>query len=173
MPRAALVRRIAAGVLLIATVKSPGQETRRARPNDAPDYKVVIWFSRSDPIGTFQYQVYDVRKGEYTNAVDAWLGRIRSSYPTYVAFTRDVVLKNEKGATEKLKVGAVIQRDLLAVAELSGVGLAISLGAPAPSKPRGPSRGPIIINPEIGSARMQPSAPYPFPVPFPYPRPHP
>src|SRR5262249_54571446 len=45
------------------------------------DYVVLIWYRRDDPLGTFQYQSYDVRTGEYTPAVDDWLKEMREKYP--------------------------------------------------------------------------------------------
>ncbi len=55
--------------------RRPGQ-TVRPVPDHA-DFIVLIWYRRDDPLGTFQDQVYDVRKGEYTQAVDDWVRTIR------------------------------------------------------------------------------------------------
>ncbi len=37
------------------------------------DFVVLVWYRRDDPLGTFEHQFYDVRKGEYTSGVDDWL----------------------------------------------------------------------------------------------------
>ena len=50
--------------------------------------------------------------------MDDWLALLRSRYTTYVVIVRDVDLAREKGASEQLKVGSVIKRDLLAAAAL-------------------------------------------------------
>ena len=49
----------------------PGQAAR-PRPSRA-DFVVLVWYRRDKPLETFQYQVYDVRQGEHTAAVDAWV----------------------------------------------------------------------------------------------------
>ena len=73
-----------------------------------PDVKIAVWYRRDRPLDTFKYQVYDLRKGEYTRAVDDWLTFLRTRYPAYQVHIRDVVLAREKGATEALRVGSVI-----------------------------------------------------------------
>src|SRR5437016_4123991 len=85
------------------------------------EFVVLVWYRRNDPLGTFQYQVYDVRKGEYTAAVVAWVRDIRTKYPAYLVLVRTVDLSRESGSTEKLKVGSVIHRELLIAAAASGV----------------------------------------------------
>ncbi|MGC8644080.1 MAG: hypothetical protein ACP5XB_29825 [Isosphaeraceae bacterium] len=169
--------------LLVATAlawqSAEGQGKRAAGPSRPAhaDLKVAIWYRRDRPLDTFKYQVYDLRKGEYTAAVEEWLALMQSKYTTYVVAIRDVDLAHEKGETEKLKVGSVVKRDLLAAAAIEGV----FLGEPArPVPPRAGlpprselpgqaarfhpgSSGPINLNPPRPS----------FPVPMPYPRPHP
>ena len=64
----------------------PGSfETRRLGLNLARgiDFKVITWFRRDQPLATFKYQIYDVRKGEYTPAVHAWLELMRTKHPAY------------------------------------------------------------------------------------------
>jgi hypothetical protein len=137
---------------------------------------VLVWYARAHPLDSFQYQVYDVRKGEYTPAVDTWIALVRKEYLAFVLITRDVDLRYERGDTEALKVGSVVTRDLLAAAAIAGVvtnaGRSIGPGPRARESglrtPLMPGRGPagargIDLNP----SRM------PFPVPYPYPRPHP
>ncbi len=107
----------------------------RAVPNPA-DFVVLIWYRRNDPLGTFQHQTYDVRKGEYTTAVNGWIRDMETKYPSYLVRVRSVNLSRERGETEKLKVGSVIYRELMSVAADSGVFLA----APASIGP-GPNAG--------------------------------
>lgn len=148
---------------------------------DNPDFKVVVWYRRDDPLGTFKYEVYDVRKGEYTKPVDAWVRNIETKYPAYFVVVRGVDLKREHGDTEQLKVGSVVKRELMVAAAMSGVFLGGALPTPAsglqgarlstPTTTLGSSNRPL------GSAGIDRSylnpPPTPFPVPVPYPRPHP
>ena len=104
--------------LLVAGSLATEQETPAPQPLAArrADYKAVFWYRRDRPIETFQYQVYDVRKGEYTKAVDDWAQMMRKTYPGYEVAVRDVDLDRETGPSERRKVGAVVHRELLAVA---------------------------------------------------------
>ena len=88
-----------------------------------------------------------------------------------------VDLEREHGANEKLKVGAVIQRELLLAAARSGV----VVGAPPMRIGRGPDSGPHRVSPRNslmetpgtgGSTNINPVTPR-MPFPYPYPRPHP
>jgi hypothetical protein len=152
------------------------------RSAERPDFKVLVWYRRNDPLGTFQYEVYDVRKGEYTAAVDAWVRNIESCYPAYLVVVRGVDLKRERGETEKLKVGSVIKRELMVAAGMSGVFLDSrpSVGAgpgSGASRAPGPAASMGSLNRPLGSAGIDRSylnpLPTPFPVPVPFPRPHP
>ena len=162
----------------------PGEAAARSQPISArersaagnADFRVLFWYRRADPLATFQYQVYDLRKGEYTPAVDTWIKDVEMKYPAYTAFMRNVNLAVEEGKTEKLKVGAVIKRELTVAAALSGV----ILGSPINSSAR-----PFESLQGLGSPTTRRSSPIsndrsflnpgptPFPVPVPYPRPHP
>jgi len=147
-----------------------------------PDFKVLVWYRRDDPLGTFKYEVYDLRKGEYTVAVDTWLKNIENNYPAYRVAVRSVDLKRERGETEMLKVGSVIKRDLLVAAGMAGVFVdggasaspGLSLGM---SRVPGPGASGGSLNRSPGSAGSDRSylnpTESPFPVPIPYPRPHP
>jgi hypothetical protein len=147
-----------------------------------PDFKVLVWYRRDDPLGTFKYEVYDLRKGEYTAAVDTWISNIQKSYPAYLAVVRRVDLKRERGETEMLKVGSVIRRELMAAAGMAGVFVdSGTIGNPTPAlglnrAPR-PAGSIGSLNRPLGSAGIDRSylnpPDYPFPVPVPYPRPHP
>jgi hypothetical protein len=146
------------------------------------DFKVLVWYRRDDPLGTFKYQIYDVRKGEYTTSVDAWIRNIETNYPAYIVTVRVVDLKRERGETEQLKVGSVIKRELIVAAGMSGVfldggtsmGPGLGFGA---SRAPGPTTSVGSLNRPVGSTGLDRSylnpLPTPFPVPIPYPRPHP
>jgi hypothetical protein len=140
------------------------------------DFKVLVWYSRKDAIGTFKYQIYDLRKGEYTPAVDAWLRDLATKYPSYTAFVRSVDLARVTGATEKLKVGSVIQRELTVAAAMSGVmfggpfDLGQSIKMPGQNLGPGRSAQPGPFSPDRSVLNANPPS---FPVPMPYPRPHP
>jgi hypothetical protein len=153
----------------------PGEAAARSHAVHA-DFKVLVWYRHADPLATFKYVVYDVRKGEYSPAAQAWLKDVQTNYPAYVAIGRDVYLDREKGETDLLKVGAVIKRELMVAAALSGV----VIGGP----------GPILSGPSHSSQNQTPGfnrpaagisidrsflnpVSTPFPVPVPYPRPHP
>jgi hypothetical protein len=140
------------------------------------DFKVLVWYRGDNPLETFKYQVYDVRKGEYSPAVDAWIERIRQKHQDYILMVRDVDLRRESGETESLKVGSVIKNELFVAAALSGIvmGGGTSLGAPLPFAGAGPTSTARPSTSPFKSDRpyVAPS-PYPFPVPYPYPRPHP
>ncbi len=122
-----------------------------ARPGPAnADYKVLIWYRRDDPLGTFQHQTYDVRKGEYTKAVEDWVRDIKSKYPAYLVQVRTIDLARERGETEKLKVGSVIYRELMVAAASAGVflGAPTSLSASPPADRSQTSRSPRMTAPD-------------------------
>jgi len=160
-------------------VNSPG---RPAAASGQTDFKVVVWYRRDRPLDTFKYQIYDVRKGQYTPAVDAWLQLLRTRYPAYDVSIREVDLTRAQGATESLKVGSVIKRELLAAAALEGIvigdglpGLQVRSVAPRTGLPaaRGTIGRPALPGSSLrGSNDLNPPGPS-FPVPVPYPRPHP
>jgi hypothetical protein len=156
--------------LLIVAALCTAQEPR-------VDFKVVTWYDRARPIATFQYRGYDVRKGEYTPAVDAWLETMRERHPNYEVVVQDVDLAREPGPTERRKVGAVIHRELLAAAAAEGLVFGSSTRDVVSKAPRTvrlrPIReaGPYL--PAIPMMFNQNPTPYGYPVPMPFPRPHP
>jgi hypothetical protein len=115
-------------------------------------FVVLVWYRQDDPLGTFQSQSYDVRKGEYTGAVDDWLKLMREKHPRYVVRVLKVDLAREKGATEKLKVGSVIHRELLFAAAQAGV----VLGAPLQI-----SQGPSTSQSQTPRVNRMPARPLP------------
>lgn len=116
-----------------------------------------------------------MRKGEYTPAVDQWVAMMRQKYPGYVVRACRVVLAKEPGATESLKVGSVIHRELIGAAAMSGIVLGgpLQVGpAPAPSRPAARTSSFDELPGSGGGTNSNPvDRPSPFPVP--YPRPHP
>ena len=151
------------------------------RPTANVDFKVLVWYRRNDPLGTFKYEVYDVRHGEDTAKLDTWIKDVRTKYPAYIVTVRDIDLKHEKGKTDSLKVGSVIQRELMAAAGLAGIvvgpgssrspqnGLGTGLGSQFP----GPNPSPRL-NRQPGLPGVDRSflnrTPTQFPIPVPYPR---
>ncbi len=155
----------------------PGEAAGRARlaiPARA-DFRVVVWYRKTDPLGTFQYQIYDIRRGEDSPAVDSWVKNLVQNFPTYYVVSRPVDLARERGETDRLKVGSVVKRELMVAAAQAGVVIGGSTSPPFSAQ--------TSRSPETRAARpivpFQPAptnlgpAPPSFPNPFPYPRPHP
>jgi hypothetical protein len=150
-----------------------------APPSEAPDFKVAFWYQRRDPLNTFQFQIYDLRKGEYNPlAVAAWLDRMARDFPSYKAYVNDV--RVSPGEEPRKKVASVIIAEhILTGGPNGGYGLRggpgvfpprldFGIGGP-PTMSRGISR-PLRSLPGVGGS--PPSLPsYPFPFPYPYPRP--
>jgi hypothetical protein len=141
------------------------------------DFKVAVWYRKKDSLGTFQYQIYDVRKGEYTAKVDEWAKDVQTRYPGYYVVVRDVDLTREKGETDLLKVGSVIDRELIVAAGLAGIVIGpvrrpsltpffgLDSGGHNPTANRAP--GSIGL-PSRNRDYLTPT-PIPFPVPVPFP----
>ena len=173
--------------LAASAFSGPGEAASHAKSqpvakNAAPhtDYKVLIWYRKNDSLGTFKFEIYDVRKGEFTPEVDDWIKNIKAKYPAYYVALRDVDLSRELGATDLLRVGKVIDREVAVAAALAGVpygpggadsrpgGLGYFGGASAggTSRASGIRRSP-------GSPRddrdylNRTTTPFPFPVPIP------
>jgi len=166
------------------TDASGPQANPPGRPGATPghtDFKVVVWYRRDRPLDTFKYQVYDVRKSQYTPAVDAWLQLLRTKYPAYDVTIREVDLAREQGETESLKVGSVIKRELLAAAAREGI--VIGYGVAGFQLPTIAPKTGLAAPARISQAAPQgttldrssylnpPGSTFPFPMP--YPRPHP
>jgi hypothetical protein len=103
----------------------PGEAASGARavrrPAPRGDFLVLVWYHRNDPLGTFKYEVYDLRREQNIAKIDSWITDTRTKYPAYVISVNDVDLTRERGATESLKVGSVIQRELAVAAGLAGI----------------------------------------------------
>jgi hypothetical protein len=133
-----------------------------------PDFKVVFWFDG----GVLRHQAYDLRKGQYTSAVDEWVSGIRfdpSGYalPGHLATVREVVLAREQGATDSEKLVAAIRRAAAQIQDSSAPRLR-AVPWPTAAMPRRQVRA----RPLYSRAVVAPPA-MPFPQPYPYPRPHP
>jgi hypothetical protein len=144
-----------------------------------------------------------VRKGQYTRAVDDWLRTMRTSYPDYDAYVKELHLKPDSAQGEKKQVAtAIIQENLSKGGPYGGFGLrdasgiygGLSLGdllrpsVALPTRPE-PDHGARVSLYSRGygflsspGANRPPSFLYPSylapqspPSPFPYPyvRPHP
>ena len=114
----------------------PGEAAAGAHAVQHParkgDFKVLVWYHRNDPLGTFKYEVYDLRKQQDLAKIDAWIEEMRTKYPAHIVLVHDVDLGRESGATESLKVGSVVQRELIVAAASAGivVGSGLDLGLP-------------------------------------------
>ncbi len=137
-------------------VRGPGHRLRPRRSRGRAsarriDFKVLVWYRQSDSLGTFKYQVYDVRKGEYTAAVDAWVKNTLTRFPDYFVVVRDVDLGARRG-----------RRNSSGWARSSGAILRSQQARPGSfSEPRcrlalGPSPRQLSLRP--GPARCQESA---------------
>jgi hypothetical protein len=157
---------------------APGQQAPTpAKP--APDIRVVFWF---DARGALRHQAYDLRKGEYTKAVDDWVSAVRYDAHGYadpgpMATLRNVRLSEEAGATEPEKLASAIERESRAIVGFDLTRLRLSPTLPnleartrrVAAKPI-PSLVPLGWQADPGRlAPRQASSPFPLP----YPRPHP
>jgi len=57
----------------------------RAVDHGGSTTRIAFWYRKREPERSFQYQVYDVRRGQSTRAVEEWLAVMRTRYPAYVA----------------------------------------------------------------------------------------
>jgi len=145
------------------------------------EFRVLVWYRRNDPLGTFKYEVYDLRREKDTEKIDAWIKEVRTKYPAYILTVHDVDLKRERGATESLKVGSVIQRELMIAAGLAGIvvgggfdrragpGLGMSSAMPSSRTSPVPRFNRLPGSPAGDRGYLNPNPPT-FPVPVPYPR---
>ncbi len=162
----------------------PGEAAARSSSRPAgqrvaqhADFKVAVWYRKKDSLGTFKYQIYDVRKGEYTAKVDEWAKDVQTKYPGYYVVVRDVDLTREKGETDMLKVGSVIDRELTVAASFAGIDYRPGrrseyspfFGLGAGDQRTATNRVGGLI-PSTGRDRdyLTPTS-MPFPVPVPYP----
>jgi hypothetical protein len=181
-----------------ATAAPPASADPAARP---PDYKIAYWYRRSDPLNTFRFRAYDLRKGQYTAAVDRWLQTMQADHPDYAAYVKDLRLKPDSVEGEGKQIATAILQENIAqggpnggtgVRDLYGIYggglnrlLSPGLGParPLPGRDDGVSlysRGYGFIKspganrpPGFLASPYQGSQGIPGPFPFPYVRPHP
>lgn len=143
-----------------------------------PDFKIVCWFKRSNPVNTFQSMTYDVGKGQYTAKVDEWLEMMHEHFPNYRAYVKPVWLKTKDPvALEETLAGVVRHERLMAGGEdadyipPNATFISASVGyEPSAARTTGGTR--TIPGSSGGPAAFVPQ-PYSFPNPYPYVRPHP
>jgi hypothetical protein len=163
--------------------KPPGQPREVGSAVAAPsmaEYKVVFWFDGT----TWRSQAYDLRKGEYTAAVDDWVKRIEFDAfgfvrPGPMATVRKISLPESpvESLRERL-AGAIrdeLERTLRGKPGPPGrrVASPVSIdNAPGPRghlAPRRPARGTMLTPGASRVGPFNPPRPLPSPYPFPYP----
>jgi hypothetical protein len=188
--------------LLVPSLWFAATRAAAEEPPPPPEYKVAFWYRRSDPLNTFRHQVYDLRKGQYTGAVDDWLRRMQADHPDYVAYVKEIRLDPDSGEAEKKQLATAILRENLdrggpnggsGVRDPYGIYGGVKLGdlmnpgvVPERPRPTGPdpaslySRGYGFVNspganrpPRFLSSPGQTLQGIPSPFPYPYVRPHP
>jgi hypothetical protein len=182
-----------AAVLLLpmwAPLPAPAQVTAAA-PASGPDYKIAFWYRRSDPLSSMLHQVYDLRHGQYTRAVDDWLATMHRSHPDYDAYIKDLRIDPRAAESDRKQLATAILREYAdRVGPSEGYGLRDALGlygpgglrgligpgvSPAPTRASHYARGYGFVD-SPGASRspsfLAPPGPA-SPFPYPYVRPHP
>jgi hypothetical protein len=77
------------------------------------DYKVAFWYRRADPLSSMRHQVYDLRQGQYTAAVDEWLRTMRTTRPDYDAYVKDFRVDPESGESARKQLATMILGEYL------------------------------------------------------------
>lgn len=161
----------------------PPRTPEKAR---VPDFKVVFWFDRTG----LRRQVYDVRKGQYTQAVDDWVNRVEYDasgfvLPGHLATVRPVFLDPASAKPESQQLAEAIARHEQRILGRGGSSSAslgpvyrpvprVTTDRPARSRLDGRPRlgGAASLRPDFGNLPANSPGPL-FPQPVPYPRPHP
>ncbi|SIO66550.1 hypothetical protein SAMN05444166_8125 [Singulisphaera sp. GP187] len=169
-----------------------GVASTPGEPAPRSGYKVAFLYDRTRPTPTFQYQVYDLGKGQYDHqAVSRWLDVIKARFPDYAAYIKDIPTGHEPGTDERAALMTAIAQEKQKVESTFLRALtneptrpptdyerlmhpSISGYNPNPVRSTGRS---VFSSPLGGSWRFEyapPSPSYPSsPFPYPYPRPHP
>jgi hypothetical protein len=159
-----------------ARSKAVSREAKRseAKKITEPDYKVVFWFDGQE----FRYQAYDVRKGQFTQAVQDWVDYKDVDASGYIgigrlATVRRIYLAAEKGETEKEKLASAIERELARIEDFDVSKLQWNMVAQRPfeATPLRPLPGGLA-SPGALTERFDPPSVL-MPQPFPYTRPRP
>ena len=114
LPLAALL----AGFLLATGIRSRAElapAPGTAPSAGTPAIKLVIWYDRALPFETFRYRAYDIRKGQYTKAVDNWMALMERSYRGYTVLVRDLQVAEGDSAG---RIAAAVEDERLALARL-------------------------------------------------------
>jgi hypothetical protein len=146
------------------------------------EYKVVFWFDGT----TWRSQAYNVRKGEYTAAVDNWVNRVKFdafgfARPGHMATVREISLPEAPAGSFKERLAAAIRDELERT--LRGGTLPrhswiypfpISHGSGPIDNDRPRARSVLVPIPSPGASGVDPlTLPQSSPFPYPYARPHP
>lgn len=153
-------------------------EKKATEAPSKPDFKLVCWFKRSNPVNTFQCMPYNVGKGQYTAKVDEWLEMMHEHFPNYRAYVKPVWISTKEHVdVEETLAGVIRHERMMAGGEdvdyipQNSTILSASVGY-EPSATQA-NRGSMTIPGSGGGAAAYVPQPYPFPNPFPYTRPHP
>jgi hypothetical protein len=114
--------------LVLAATRALGQAPvvppAAERPARPPDFKIAFWYLRSDPLNTFRHRTYDVRRGQYTRAVEDWLRAMKRDHRDYEAYIKDVRLEPDIGqGAEKQLATLILQEHLDRAGPNGGFGL--------------------------------------------------
>jgi hypothetical protein len=91
-----------------APADPPGASAPAASP---PDFMVVFWYARSDPLTSMRHQTYDVRKGQYTPAVRQWVETLATKYPAYAAYVKEVRVDPKSSDRERKQLATLILQE--------------------------------------------------------------
>ena len=165
-------------VMLCLSLFAKGSEPRGGATTSQwtdrpPDLKIAFWYDRSRPLETFRYQVYDLRKHEFSQSVIDWLELLEQRFPRYDAYIRNVRLSGGPEKAEKLEIGDAIVREFLVVGTAHGYDFSgVSVGSMArPSSSKSASRSVRVRTPVFRPDGASGPGGAPFPFPFPRPRP--
>jgi protein involved in polysaccharide export with SLBB domain len=105
-----------------------------------PDHILAVWYDTRDPAGTFRFNTYDIKKGEYDKAKLArLLEDLEHRRPEYIAKIRSIYLAREIGTTDQNKLESAIeverQRSKLAPRVKPGDVLEIDVLQTLPGRP--------------------------------------
>ena len=146
------------------------------------EYKVVFWFDGT----TWRSQAYNVRKGEYTAAVEEWVNRVKFdafgfARPGPMATIREISLPEAPAESFKERLAAAIRDELErtlrggALPKHSWIyPLPVSHGSGTIDRDWPRARSVRVQMPSPGASGVDPlTLPQSSPFPYPYARPHP
>lgn len=164
---------------------SKGPTSAKSSPTMA-HFKVVFWFDGT----SWKSQAYDLRRAEYTKAVEDWVNRaefdsLGFARPGRMTIVREVALPESPVETQGQRLAAEIREELQRT--LRGVDRAKRVSEFQETSPRPgdrPGGAMSFVRPRArpvktptrppGWSGVRPGPlPMPSPFPYPYPRPHP